>query len=56
MADNFCIRMSVRTPKTLLKNTKLCVDFFIEWTNLTWSQMGDLSKIVFSKTVHKPCF
>ena len=22
---------------------------FIEWTNLAWSQMGDLSKIVFSQ-------
>ena len=52
--------MSVRTPKTLLQNKK-CVcgltHSFIKWTNLTWSQMGDLSKIVFfSKTAHKPCY
>ena len=42
--------MSVRTPKTLLKNTQILCGLthsFIEWTNLTWSQMGDLSKIVF---------
>ena len=47
--------MSVRTPKTLLKNKKilcgLCFfyDFFQKWTNLALSQMGDLLKIVFLK-------
>ena len=53
MADNFGFtRMSVRTPKTLLNNTKIVCGLthsFIEWTNLTWSQMGDLSKIFFSQ-------
>ena len=44
--------MSVRTPKTLLNNTKFVCGLthsFIEWANLIWSQMGDLSKIVFSQ-------
>ena len=52
--------MSVMTPKTLLKNTNFVCGLthsFIKWTNLTWSQMGDLSKIVFfSKTSRKPCY
>ena len=42
--------MSVRTPKTLLKNKQILCGLthsFIEWANLTWSQMGDLFKIVF---------
>ena len=30
---------------------------FIEWTHLTWSQMADLSKIVFFlKSAYKPCY
>ena len=44
--------MSVRTPKTLLKNKQILCGLthsFIEWANLTWSQMGDLFKKTFSQ-------
>ena len=53
--------MNVRTPKTLLKNIKIVcglIHSFIEWANLTWSQMGDLFKIVFffSKAAYRHCY
>ena len=40
-----CLLWVLRIPKTLLKNKQfLCglTHSFIEWANLTWSQMGDL--------------